>query len=101
MPAGNSERGNAEERLVPAAVRAATFAVRWRGLDPQDVYAYLARLADEVERLHREVTTARVECERIRQGLRQWRERHVGCRFTDPQWPHGSQWPKHTNRGPR
>jgi DivIVA domain-containing protein len=83
------------ERTIPARIRAAAFAVRRRGLDPEQVYAYLGQLADEIERLHRDLTTAQTERERMRQGLRQWQGRHVGCRFEDPQWP------KPTNRGPR
>ena len=82
-------------RPVPPAIRAATFAVRRRGLDPDEVYAYLWQLADEIERLHRDLLTTRAESVRMREGLRQWRARHVGCRFTDPRWP------KPINRGPR
>lgn len=67
------------ERLGPHLVRAATFRVRrWRGLDPDQVYAFLRRVADEMDRLHRETATARTEAERIRQGLRQWQSRQAG-----------------------
>ncbi|MBE1486764.1 DivIVA domain-containing protein [Plantactinospora soyae] len=76
----------AGERFGAHLVRAATFVRRrWRGgLDPDEVYAYLHMVADEMEQLQREATTARTEAERIREGLRQWRSRHVGCRFVDP-----------------
>ena len=74
----------AGEGLGPHQVRAATFDIRWRGLDPDQVYAYLRQVADEMDRLLREATTAKTESERIRQGLRQWQSRHVGCKFTDP-----------------
>ncbi|WP_329929916.1 DivIVA domain-containing protein [Salinispora tropica] len=67
-------------RLFSSQVRAATFARRrWRGLDPEQVYAYLDRVADELELLTREATTARAEGELIRQALRQWQSRHAGC----------------------
>ncbi|GIJ20150.1 DivIVA domain-containing protein [Micromonospora lutea] len=65
------------ERPLPQHSRAATFETRWRGLDPDQVYAYLNRLADELERLHRELTTANTEAERIRQALRQWHSRQA------------------------
>lgn len=80
------------ERIEPYQVRAATFSTRrWRGLDPDEVYAYLREVADEMDRLLREGTTARTETGRIREGLRQWRSRHVGCRFADPEFGPGAQ----------
>ncbi|TDB73472.1 DivIVA domain-containing protein [Micromonospora sp. KC723] len=73
----------AMQRLLPQHVRAATFdRRRWRGLDPEQVYAYLDRLADELERLTRDLCTANTEGERIRQALRQWQSRHADCRHT-------------------
>jgi DivIVA domain-containing protein len=74
----------AGERLGPHEVRAATFGPRRRGLDPDEVYTYLRQVADEMDRLVREAITAKTESERIRQGLRQWQSRHVGCKFADP-----------------
>jgi DivIVA domain-containing protein len=74
------------DRLCPHQVRGATFAPRWRGVDPDQVYAFLAQVADELDRLHRDLATARTETERMRQGLRQWQSRHVGCKFADPDW---------------
>ncbi|WBB56971.1 DivIVA domain-containing protein [Verrucosispora sp. WMMD573] len=68
------------ERPLPQHARATTFDTRWRGLDPTQVYAYLNRLADELERLHRELTTANTEAERIRQALRQWQSRQAAHR---------------------
>jgi DivIVA domain-containing protein len=82
-------------RLAPYQVRARLFGTRWRGLDPEQVYAYLGQVADELARLEREAVTSRTECERLKQGLRQWQARHVGCRFTDPVRP------PYSNRGPR
>ncbi|MEW2385435.1 DivIVA domain-containing protein [Micromonospora sp. NPDC047707] len=68
------------ERLHPYQVRAAVFDSRWRGLDPAQVHDYLDRVADELDRLHRELATAIIESERIRQALRQWQSRHHACR---------------------
>ncbi|MBO4209120.1 DivIVA domain-containing protein [Micromonospora echinofusca] len=65
--------------LGPHHLRVKRFATRWRGLDPQEVYGYLREIADEIDRLQREVTTARTETHRIRQGLRQWQARHTDC----------------------
>jgi DivIVA domain-containing protein len=81
-------------RLASYQVRARLFGTRWRGLDPEQVYAYLGQVADELARLEREAVTSRTEAERIREGLRQWKARHVGCRFNDP-------WPPVNHRGPR
>nr|MDT0656689.1 DivIVA domain-containing protein [Micromonospora sp. DSM 115978] len=71
-------------RIAPYQVRAATFGRRWRGLDPDEVYGYLRQVADEMDGLLREVRTTSKELERIRQGLWQWRTRHIGCKFADP-----------------
>lgn len=75
------------DRLAPHQVRAMTFRTCWRGLDPVEVYACLSQLADELDRLRRDLTTATTQAERITQGLRQWRYRHANCRLLDPEWP--------------
>ncbi|MEV0806988.1 DivIVA domain-containing protein [Micromonospora sp. NPDC050200] len=81
------------QRLLPQHVRVATFGTRrWRGLDPDQVYAYLDRLADELERLSRDLVTANTEGERIRQALRQWQSRHTDCRHTTA--TPNSRWPR-------
>ncbi|MEU8260859.1 DivIVA domain-containing protein [Micromonospora sp. NPDC048999] len=71
------------QRLLPRHVRTATFdRRRWRGLDPDQVYAYLGRVADEMERLTRDLATVDAEGQRIRQALKQWQSRHTECRHT-------------------
>jgi DivIVA domain-containing protein len=80
------------QRLHPHDLRAAAFDTRRRGLDPEQVYGYLHRVADELDRLHRELTTATTEAERIRQALRQWQSRHTGCRH--PTTSPNSRWPQ-------
>ncbi|MDG4791450.1 DivIVA domain-containing protein [Micromonospora sp. WMMD1102] len=74
----------ARRRIEPPQVRAATFGARWRGLDPEEVYAYLGRLADELEYLRQAENMARTEVERFRQALRQWQTRHARCWIVDP-----------------
>ncbi|MER6593369.1 DivIVA domain-containing protein [Micromonospora purpureochromogenes] len=80
-----------EERLHPHQARVAAFDIRWRGLDPAQVHDYLNQMADELERLHRALTTANTEAERIRQALRQCQSRHTSCRHTDQGSPN-SRW---------
>ncbi|MFY1674965.1 DivIVA domain-containing protein [Plantactinospora sp. WMMB334] len=76
-------------RLRPSVIRVASAVMRcrFRGLDPDEVYEFLRLVAAEVERLEREATTAQAQAERARQGLRQWKARHVGCRFAEPSDP--------------
>ncbi|MEU4589815.1 DivIVA domain-containing protein [Micromonospora aurantiaca (nom. illeg.)] len=81
------------ERLLPHHVRAAFFDRRWRGLDPAQVRDHLDRVADELERLSRELVTTRTEAERVRQALRQWQSQHRACRLRDPDAPPGG-WPR-------
>ncbi len=76
---------SSKEHLLPQQVRAVTFAtVRPRGLDPVEVYDYLNRVADELERLRRELTTANTEAERLRRALRRWQSRQTGHHHHDP-----------------
>ncbi|BCJ58330.1 DivIVA domain-containing protein [Micromonospora endophytica] len=65
------------EHLRPRNVRAVVFDTRWRGLDPAQVHGYLDLVADELDRLQRELVTAHTEAERIRQALRQWQSRQA------------------------
>ncbi|WP_018790369.1 DivIVA domain-containing protein [Salinispora arenicola] len=67
------------ERLRPYQIRSVAFDTRRRGLDPTQVHDYLSRVADEIDRLHRDLTTANTEAERVRQALRQWQSRHTDC----------------------
>lgn len=69
----------AGDRLHAHHLRTAAFDTRWRGYDPEQVDALLARAADELEGLRRDLSTATTEAERIRQALRQWQSRHLGC----------------------
>ncbi|MFV2018363.1 DivIVA domain-containing protein [Micromonospora sp. LOL_023] len=79
-----ADSDEAAGRVESWQVRAVRFTQRWRGLDPHEVYAYLREVADELDRLAGSAASERAEAERLREGLRQWRQRHVGCRFNDP-----------------
>ena len=90
------------EGLLPCQIRVTTFAARRRGLDPEQVYAFLGRVADELTRLHRELAPAETEAERIKQGLRQWQARQDGGRAAERARPDRSAepgWPVRINRG--
>jgi DivIVA domain-containing protein len=79
-------------RLTGADIRTRRFTRRsWRrGLDPDEVYAFLARVADEVELLRRDVRVARDDADRVKAALRRWQTRHArdvdGCRWESRRW---------------
>ena len=78
--------------LAPHQIRAVTFAARRRGLDPEQVYAYLLRVADEMDLLLRDLTTATVEAERMRRALRRGRDRHPDPVDPDLRRHDGGHW---------
>jgi DivIVA domain-containing protein len=82
--------------LDPGQVRTKSFGTRWRGLDPDQVYAYLRRLANEIDRLRRAESAARTETDRLRTELHRWQARHARCWFVDP---HRHTLPRTPNRG--
>ncbi|MFY1671695.1 hypothetical protein ACN27G_17250 [Plantactinospora sp. WMMB334] len=61
------------------------------------MYAYLRALADELDRACQAESAARIEAERLRQALGEWRSRHARCWFVDP---HQRAQPRTPNRGP-
>ncbi|SDY69023.1 DivIVA domain-containing protein [Micromonospora pattaloongensis] len=72
-------------RLGPDQVRRARFAPASRrrpGLEAEQVYAFLAMVADELGYLHRDLAVARAENERIKKGLRAWQSQHADCAVT-------------------
>lgn len=74
--------GRGVTRLGPDQVRSARFDPAPRrqvGLDPGQVYAFLAMVADELGYLHRDLVAVQAENERIKQSLRDWQRRHAGC----------------------
>ncbi|MFI0793996.1 DivIVA domain-containing protein [Micromonospora rubida] len=84
----------AGQRLLPQQVRAASFDSRRRGLDPDQVYDFLQQVADELDCLGQELTTAGTEAEHIRQAVRQWQSRHSGCRVSRPPRSSNRRWPR-------
>jgi DivIVA domain-containing protein len=82
------------QRLLPHHVRAATFDVRQRGLDPDQVYDFLRQVADEPDRLSRNLTAANTEAERIRQAVRRWKPAPSACRVSRPWRASNGRWPQ-------
>ncbi|MEV1286926.1 DivIVA domain-containing protein [Micromonospora sp. NPDC049679] len=77
-------------RLGPDQVRRARFeppARRRAGLDAEQVYAFLAMVADELGLLHRDIANVQAENDLIKKGLRAWQTRHAGCGVAEPRWP--------------
>ncbi|MGI5151957.1 DivIVA domain-containing protein [Plantactinospora sp. CA-294935] len=84
---GGSAAGAVCPRLTSAEIRSVRFGRgSWRrGLDPDEVYGFLARLADEVDLLRRDVQVARGDADRIKAALRPWQTRNA--RVADARWP--------------
>lgn len=66
-------------RLTSADLRVVRFerASRRRGVDPEQVYALLSRVADEWDLLHRDLAVARGDATRVKEALRQWQTRNA------------------------
>ncbi|GAB3806900.1 DivIVA domain-containing protein [Micromonospora zhanjiangensis] len=72
---GTVYRAERSGRLGPRQIRGARFTARRfgrRGVDPDEVRRFLARVADEVGDLHTELSAARDEANRLRFALREW-----------------------------
>ncbi|MFC4019992.1 DivIVA domain-containing protein [Micromonospora sp. GCM10011542] len=77
-------------RLTPHEVRTREFAARQRGVDPDEVREFQARVADELTMLNEAVRLLSQENDRIKRALRNWQTVHAReCR--PPQdHPHNS-----------
>jgi len=67
-------------RLGPQDVRDATFAAASRrrgGLDPDQVYAFVNEVADEMARLQQEVAAATSDAIRVKNALYDWQVEHA------------------------
>ena len=74
-------------RLTPHEVRTSTFARRRRGLDPGQVRAFQALVADELNDLHQQVRMLGHENERLKRALRDWQTMHAReCQPDDGHW---------------
>ncbi|GLH99237.1 DivIVA domain-containing protein [Phytohabitans aurantiacus] len=90
--------GGPAGRLRPQDVRDATFAAASRrrgGLDPEQVYAFLRHVADEMSRLHQERDAAMTDAVRVKNALHQWQVQHAAtCAQTPSAQPaHPQQMP--------
>lgn len=64
-------------RLTPQRVLAVYFRPSWRrGVDGDEVRAFVCRVAEEVHLLHRELAALREENARLKGALRDWQTRH-------------------------
>lgn len=58
--------------MRPWQVRGRRFTMTWRGLKPEEVTAFLDRVADDIGCLHAELARSREETARIKDALRRW-----------------------------
>ncbi|MGW5014486.1 DivIVA domain-containing protein [Micromonospora chalcea] len=64
-------------RLTPHEVRIRAFDARRRGVDPDQVREFQARVADELTELHRQVRVLAQENDRLKRALRDWQTMHA------------------------
>ncbi|MDG4757748.1 DivIVA domain-containing protein [Micromonospora sp. WMMD710] len=64
-------------RLTPHEVRTREFAARRRGVDPDEVREFQARVADELAMLNDTVRLLSQENDRIKRALRDWQTMHA------------------------
>jgi DivIVA domain-containing protein len=57
-----------------------------RGLDPDEVYDYLDRIAGDLDALRAELAASQAETKRIKDGLRQWQSRQAGVAGNGGRW---------------
>ncbi|MBB5114470.1 DivIVA domain-containing protein [Micromonospora echinospora] len=64
-------------RMTPHEVRTHAFDPRRRGVDPDQVREFQARVADELTELHRQVRLLAQENDRLKRALRDWQTMHA------------------------
>ncbi|MGC4892472.1 DivIVA domain-containing protein [Micromonospora sp. DT31] len=64
-------------RPTPHEVRTHAFDPRRRGVDPDQVREFQARVADELTELHRHVRLLAQENDRLKRALRDWQAMHA------------------------
>ncbi|MFI6265301.1 DivIVA domain-containing protein [Micromonospora sp. NPDC051006] len=77
---GATYRSSAYTSLLPWQVRERRFAptgLGRRGLNPDDVYAFLDRVAVDMSALHTALAESRRETARIKDALRRWQADHA------------------------
>ncbi|MFF0155730.1 DivIVA domain-containing protein [Micromonospora sp. NPDC005203] len=84
--AGATHRSAAYTSLLPWQVRERRFAptgLGRRGLNPDDVYAFLDRVAVDMAAVYAALAESRRETARIKAGLRRSQADHVGARIEE------------------
>ncbi|WP_433457634.1 DivIVA domain-containing protein [Micromonospora sp. CA-248212] len=80
-------------RLTPYEVRTREFAARRRGVDPDEVREFQARVADELSTLNETVRLLSQENTRLGRALRDWQSMHAReCRPPHEQHPDVRDW---------
>ncbi|WP_262011804.1 DivIVA domain-containing protein [Micromonospora sp. Mcm103] len=64
-------------RMTPHEIRTHAFDPRRRGVDPDQVREFQARVADELTELHRQVRLLAQENDRLKRALRDWQTMHA------------------------
>lgn len=64
-------------RMTPHEVRTHAFDPRRRGVDPDQVREFQARVADELTEVHRQVRLIAQENDRLKRALRDWQTMHA------------------------
>jgi DivIVA domain-containing protein len=107
MTAAGNRPENGSDRLSPQQVRSAAFALVPRlrgGLHPDEVYAFLNQVAEEMTHLRQELAATTDDANRVKAALHRWQVEHAAtCAQpppahrpppppTQPPWPgYGSQ----------
>ncbi|RKN22601.1 DivIVA domain-containing protein [Micromonospora musae] len=80
-------------RLTPHEVRTREFAARRRGVDPDEVREFQARMADELATLNETVRLLSQENDRVKRALRDWQTMHAReCRPVQEFRPNPGHW---------
>ncbi|SBT44610.1 DivIVA domain-containing protein [Micromonospora narathiwatensis] len=80
---GTTYRSTAYTGLLPWQVRERRFkpvGLGRRGLDPDDVYAFLDRVARDLAAVHAALAGSRRETAAIKDALRRWQSEHARAR---------------------
>ncbi|MFB9545174.1 DivIVA domain-containing protein [Micromonospora sagamiensis] len=72
--------------LTPDRIRDRRFTARRRGLDPDEIAAFLARVADELAVARTALTAVREENVRIKDALRSWQSAQIPTTREPGRW---------------
>ncbi|MEU4553803.1 DivIVA domain-containing protein [Micromonospora violae] len=80
-------------RLTPHEVRTREFAACRRGVDPDEVREFQARVSDELAMLNETVRLLSQENDRVKRALRDWQTMHAReCPPPQEQLPNSGHW---------